>query len=362
MVRTSILLMVVVLLIGAGSISAQDAPPSGPPLGRPPLVECVDGESIPCVEIVTQAEQLTGTWRRFVEHTAEVLSMEVDENGAYTLDVRGEHDRVGSIAFDNGVALITTYQNETGIPPECITPGTYEIRRIRLGDQPVALTLLLVEDPCRWRPFDFSYPMLYYDIAENGLPEAGAYQERIRALVPCPEDAGEHAYPCDVVAASPEDVAGVWRQYMGNPAFGAPNGMGFSRFNPDGSFQLGVTAEDTSAAETALPTGSISFEGTELTLLVDGDAPPECKSASYRFRVIRVGDQPVALHPEPIRDECVRRRDGDMAEAQIWVVPAASHAQLDDHCLVTTAYLYLPPVKTLQMVAVFPWERPCDVR
>ncbi|MBL8148188.1 MAG: hypothetical protein JNL34_17560 [Anaerolineae bacterium] len=163
-----------------------------------------------------------------------------------------------------------------------------------------------------------------------------------------------------MIAASAEDVAGVWRQYMGNPAFGAPDGMGFSRFNSDGSFQLGVTAEDTSAADTALPTGSISFDGTALTITVDGDAPPECKSATYRFRVIRVGDQPVALLPEPILDECVRRRDGDMAEAQIWVDdPAVGRARVAVDCLVTTEYLYLSPDDSLRLLAKLPGEQQC---
>jgi len=326
MYRTSILLLVVVLLIGAASIGAQEAPPSGPPVGRPPLIECVDGESIPCVEIVTQAEQLEGTWRRYFggAEAMAFVTYDAEGNGLTTLDLESPPILASTITFQDGLAYAVAPEGP-GIPEECVTPGVYEVRRIRLGDQPVALTLLLVEDECQGRISDTSRPMLYYTGAEVQEPSARA-NIRAQALVPCPEEAGEHPYPCDVVATSPEGVAGIWRQYMGNPAFGAPNGMGFTRFNPDGSFQLGVTAEDTSAADTALPTGSISFDGTELTLMVDGDAPPECKSASYRFRVIRVGDQPVALVPEPISDECVRRRDGDMAEAQIWVEPAASHA------------------------------------
>jgi len=135
-------------------------------------------------------------------------------------------------------------------------------------------------------------------------------------LVPCtPAEMG----PCVQVATSVADIVGVWKQYVGNPAFDAPGGMGFVRYRHDGSYSLAPTVADTAAPFGAYPRGSITFEGEIATIVAVGDAVvAECRSATFQILVLHFGTAPVGLTYVAIQDGCVGRR-ADMAMPLLWV-------------------------------------------
>lgn len=136
-------------------------------------------------------------------------------------------------------------------------------------------------------------------------------------LVAC--EAGKNV-PCVVLATSPADIAGVWKQYQNNPAFAPQGGMGYIRYNPDGSFALGVTPEGTRTPTAPFPSGTFRFEGSRMILEVKGFPPemPECARAVYEVRVLRMGDQPVALSFIPVEDTC-KPRLSDLSQAVIFI-------------------------------------------
>ncbi len=316
MFRVLVLFLAVLLLGISGVIVAQDGPPPGPPMGRPPLVECVEGETMPCVEIVDEISDIVGTWRRYYEAGTAMTFMDYGEDGSWrvTNGPHGTTDFEGTTTIEDG---ITTFQLdiEHPAPAACYEPGTWELRLIRFGEQPVALTYQRIEDNCYPRIGDFAEPMLYFANDDVEIARIVGVPMQLQSLIPCSDDEAAEAYPCDVIATSPEDIAGVWKQYLG---FLGPNGMGYLRYNSDGSFSLADSIENSSAPYETFPFGTVSFEDKEMTFTVDSEVPPGCETAVYYIRVIRVGDQPVALVPTPVNDECVRRRDGDMAEALIW--------------------------------------------
>jgi hypothetical protein len=136
-------------------------------------------------------------------------------------------------------------------------------------------------------------------------------------LVPCEPGASG---PCVQVATSPVDLVGVWKQFVGRPDLQAPGGMGFIRYRADGSFSLADTVEHTAEPYAAYPRGRVTFDGEVMTMVVDGDVPPECKEATFVVHVIRNGDQPVALHYQAVEDACMPR-SADLAVPVIWVAP-----------------------------------------
>jgi hypothetical protein len=135
-------------------------------------------------------------------------------------------------------------------------------------------------------------------------------------LVPCtPTETG----PCVQVATSVADLAGVWKQYLGNPMLEAPERMGFIRYRPDGTFSIAPTATDTATPFGTYPRGTITFDGEIATVHVEGDAvPPECRTGTFQFHVLRLGTAKVGLASLPIQDDCLGRR-ADMALPALWV-------------------------------------------
>ncbi len=89
------------------------------------------------------------------------------------------------ISFEDGLAQIAALP-ESPAPPECKAAGTYEIRMIRLGEQPVALTYNQIgEDSCPMRSSDLTEPWLYYTDAE--VTEIDHDLDVVaQPLVPCP--------------------------------------------------------------------------------------------------------------------------------------------------------------------------------
>lgn len=140
------------------------------------------------------------------------------------------------------------------------------------------------------------------------------------ALVSC-ESAAPGA-PCSEVVTSPRQLEGVWRQFVGNPALRAPEGMGYIRYFADGSYNVADTLENTLRPYGDYPTGRVLFEGETMTITLAVEVPvPECNvPPAYHVKLIRLGEQPVALVYTPIADDCAARV-ADLSQPLIWVAP-----------------------------------------
>jgi len=139
------------------------------------------------------------------------------------------------------------------------------------------------------------------------------------SLVPCVDGVET---PCDVIATQAEDIVGVWQQYLLDPFFNAPAGMAFIRYNLDGTFVLADTAENTAAPYENYPRGTYHFEGAQFVIDPVEGVPEPCGGASvFQLRVVKYGEQPVALRYVPINDACVSRLQ-DLSQALIWVAPS----------------------------------------
>jgi hypothetical protein len=317
MYRTLALMLLLGFVLSYAAAQAAQASP-------PPLVPCEDAaEGMPCVEIVTELEDIVGTWRRYYQGGTAMGFTEFRSDGTLTIapDLQAEMHNTGTISFEDGVAAIAASPGGVA-PAECIAPGMYELRLVRLGDRPVLLSFSPTEegDACGFRVGDFSMPMIAYDGSGEELQMDPDVEARAQPLVPCPED-GDEAYPCAVVATRADDVAGIWKQYLGNPAMQAPGGMAYQRIGPDGGIVLADTPENTAARFGNYPFATVAFEGDEARLTVGADVPPACQTAIQRYHVYRYGTQPVALLIAPIEDECPPRLQ-DTGLPFIWVAGA----------------------------------------
>src|SRR5215207_4288089 len=139
------------------------------------------------------------------------------------------------------------------------------------------------------------------DATAEPTAEAGPPPIPTKPLMPCPADATA-ATVCDMIATKAEDMVGVWSVYFNaEPAF--------LRFNADGTWVTGNTAESTSAASVeGYPAGTSTFEDGVWTTLYT--PLPECQSGRYLVRVIMVGGQPVALNLALVED-CFPPRQSD---------------------------------------------------
>jgi predicted secreted protein len=310
----------VTLLLGfLLSYAAAQAPQSSPP----PLVPCEDAaDGMPCVDIVTDVGDIVGMWRRYFAGATAMGFTEYRGDGTFTIaSSQADMHNTGTISFEDGVAAIAASPGGTA-PPACVAPGTYELRLIRIGEQPVALTYSLVgEDECMPRVGDLGMPMIYYGGSGEELEMDPDVPALAQPLVPCPEVVDE-AYPCDVVVTRAEDAAGIWKQYVSRPDLQAPGGMGYQRINPDGSVVIADAPENTAAPHGNYPFGRYAFGGNEVRLTVDAaDVPPMCQTATLRFHVYRYGAQPVALLLAPVEDDCPPRLQ-DTRLPFIWVADA----------------------------------------
>lgn len=134
-------------------------------------------------------------------------------------------------------------------------------------------------------------------------------------LIPCVDDA---TAPCVIIASQPPDIVGVWKQYQAGPLF--QSGVGYIRYNADGTFVLADTAEHTAARYGHYPYGTYTLENGILTFIVEAaGAPAECKAAAkYEVQVLRYGTKPVALAYSPLADGCQARR-ANLSLPNIWV-------------------------------------------
>jgi hypothetical protein len=138
------------------------------------------------------------------------------------------------------------------------------------------------------------------------------------ALVPCNADAPA---PCDLIATQAEDIVGVWKQFLGGPPFNAPGEMAYIRYNSDGTYHIADTIENTAQPFQMYPTGTFQFDGDLFIIDPVVGSPPPCDGVGiFQLRVLKYGDQPVALRYVPISDTCPGRSI-DLSQALIWVAP-----------------------------------------
>lgn len=140
-------------------------------------------------------------------------------------------------------------------------------------------------------------------------------------LVPCAAAAADA--PCIDIATSAADIAGIWRHPVANPAFQAPDGLGYIAYFPDGRLRLAGSIEDLASDETSYMFGVIEFDGNFSRVTLGREAPlPVCSGPFvHQHQVIRLGGQPVALFVQPVEDECPPRLS-DLGVPLIWVAPA----------------------------------------
>jgi len=154
------------------------------------------------------------------------------------------------------------------------------------------------------------------DVTPESTAAAALSPDMATALVPC---AAGVTGPCDQIATRPEDIVGVWKQYLLDPFFNAPGGMAYIRYNADGTYYLADTVENTTKPFQNYPSGTYRFEGANFIISVAPGVPAPCDVPPvYQLRVLKYGDQPVALRYVPIRDACIPRL-ADLSQALIWV-------------------------------------------
>jgi hypothetical protein len=312
------------VVIALLSLVLSHATAQAPHASPPPLVPCEDAaEGMPCVHVVTDVSDIVGVWRRYFDGASSMGFTEYLEDGTFTItsSLRADMHGLGTIGFEDGVAAIAASPSGTA-PPECKEPGLYELRLVRVGARPVALTYTpMGADPCTPRAGDLSMPMIAYAGSGEGLEMDPDVAALAQPLVPCPEE-GAEAYPCDVVVSHADDAAGIWKQYVGRPDLQAPEGMGYLRINPDGGFIMADAPEHTAAIFGNYPYGTFDFDDDEVRLSVDAPGvPPMCQTALQRLHVYRYGAQPVALLMVPIEDDCPPRLQ-DTRLPFIWVAGA----------------------------------------
>jgi hypothetical protein len=137
------------------------------------------------------------------------------------------------------------------------------------------------------------------------------------ALVPC--EAGVEK-PCDLIATKAEDIAGVWKQYLGGPRFNAPEGMAYIRYNADGTYVIADSEENTAKPYESYPSGAYHFDGAQF--IIDPVKGSPCAGPGiFQLRVLKYGDDPVALRYVLISDPCTGRLQ-DLSQALVWVAPS----------------------------------------
>jgi hypothetical protein len=150
------------------------------------------------------------------------------------------------------------------------------------------------------------------------------------ALVPCGDGV---TGACDLIATSMEDVVGVWAQYLLFPPDNTRGSKAYIRFNADGTLVMADSIENTAQPMEGFPSTTYRFEGTRLIFDPILSAPEPCNGAGiFQVRVLKYGDEPVALRYVPISDACTFRLV-DLSQAAVWVASGSSlTAQADAIC------------------------------
>lgn len=180
------------------------------------------------------------------------------------------------------------------------------------------------QEPIGGTTVDYSRDRLQYE-GQVATPEptVPAIPESMEsALVPC---TAESTGPCDLIATSAEDIAGVWKQYLQGPFFNAPGEVAYIRFNAVGTFTVADSIENTAQPFSNYPTGTFAFDGQRFStpVVLNDNVPAPCvlETDAYQARVMMYGDQPVALRFVFISDGCLGRVQ-DWTQPLIWVAPS----------------------------------------
>jgi hypothetical protein len=157
------LLLACSLLIGL-SFAQTQAP-------RPPLVTCESGKNLPCVVLASKTADMAGIWKQYQSNPAFAPSggmgyIRYSADGTFALADRPENTAApyrtfphGSFSFE-GNRVTLDVQGVAPNMPECAR-GVYEVRVIRLGDQPVGMNFTPIEDTCKPRLSDTAQVQLY---------------------------------------------------------------------------------------------------------------------------------------------------------------------------------------------------------
>jgi hypothetical protein len=145
-----------------------------------------------------------------------------------------------------------------------------------------------------------------------------AFPPPTSALVPCEAEMTE-PIPCDIIVTQAEDILGVWAVYFG----GEP---AYIRFNADGTFQTAADPNNIDGAPEDYPSADYTIDETgifttshSIVLEIPGyEGREDCIAGRYLARVIKMGDQPVALNLSVLGD-CFDPRRTDYAYALVWV-------------------------------------------
>jgi len=149
-------------------------------------------------------------------------------------------------------------------------------------------------------------------------------QSSLSPLVPCPDAGadGQETKPCVSIVTNLTDLTGIWKTYvLANPAFASSDGMGYIRFNADGTFFIADTPENTVSVHQNFPYGTITVVDNKLTFTVTEKTLPGCSTGVWQARIVRLGNQPIALSFIPLDDQCAPRK-ANLSQPAIWVAPA----------------------------------------
>lgn len=314
--RLPVLLIIVMLCFATGPLSAQDATPQ-PSVARPALIPCVQGENIPCVQNVEEIATIVGTWRSYFRDNRGVhfgfTTFNQDGTVAVATNLQATPTLVGTITFTRGIANVTPDTNAAGVS-NCVAAGPHEMRLLRMGDQPIAVTyhsVLPTADVCFGRVGGYVQPMLYYSgTGEELYPLSTSSDALTQSLVPC----SAVPRPCDIIATSLDDIIGFWKTYF----TAIPEGFGFQRNDDSGGQMMVGSGGELSALKEFFPAPFTQrFIGP---LFVGGEpsASDDCAGSLDFLRVIKFGDQPIAQVTTAVQDKCPPRNDS-FSDAMIWV-------------------------------------------
>jgi hypothetical protein len=316
--RLFTLLITVLVCLAAGRVFARSGAEQPSPL-RQPLVPCVADKNQPCVQNVEKIGDIVGVWRSYLRDSSGVqfgfTIYKDDGSVAVTSDLQKEPTVIGSITFANGIATITANSN-TLTTANCVGPGSYQMRVLRMGNQSVALAYHsnepMAKDICFGRVGGFIQPLLYYPGTGKDLTDLDANRDALaQPLVPCMA----LPRPCDVIATKMDDVKGFWKVYL-DPV---PQGFGVWHTSEAGAHMLVGSGDDLTTYKEFFPPGAFpnSFNGV---LLLGGDptSTDPCSSGVAILRVLKFGNQPIALQWTAVQDGCPPRI-ADFSEAMIWI-------------------------------------------
>jgi hypothetical protein len=213
------------------------------------------------------------------------------------------------------LSLISGLVLAQGNPPDPAPTAMFDYNRDRIQysgqDAPL--------DPTTTATFDYSRDRFQYsgEGTEQEPTSVFALPATMEiALVPCGDNV---TGACDLIATKPEDIVGVWKQYLGGPRFNTADGMAYIRYNADGSYVIANSVENTAQPYEGYPSGTYHFDGIQFVIGPAAGAPPPCDiPPHYQLRVLKYGDQPVALRYVSIDDRCTNRLQ-DLSQALVWV-------------------------------------------